>query len=349
MREGADCTADRDHGDLGTRGEKALAVAGELGVMAGQFEAESGGFSVDAVAAADGDGVFVLERSGSQRRHDGVDIFQQDVGGLSQLHRQRGVQHVGTGHALVHEAGVGTHRLGQPGQEGDDVMAGLALDRVDPFDVRGIHGRQFGSAFLADGAGGFQGDRADPGHPLGGEGFHFEPDSIAVLRRPDGGHFGSGVTRNHCFLVRSGRKGQLDSGIPEGKHGVDAGPGGAGPGDHDRRGSGGGQRRGRRFGRRRAAVAPAAAGNPAGYRGRHGDPHRHGRGGAAVAGDDRAAACRRCPAAVGLLENVSRVAASPSRRRCREWKDAAAGDDADHPGGCLHESGQRPGRRRRGA
>ncbi len=51
------------------------------------------------------------------------------------LHRQAGVQHVGAGHALVDEAAVRPDRLGEPGEEGDHVMAGLALDRVDPLDV----------------------------------------------------------------------------------------------------------------------------------------------------------------------------------------------------------------------
>jgi hypothetical protein len=50
--------------------------------------------------------------------------------------REAGVEHVGrAGHALVHEARLGADMLGQIGQEGDDVMLGDALDRVDAVDV----------------------------------------------------------------------------------------------------------------------------------------------------------------------------------------------------------------------
>ena len=150
------------------------------------------GFGVDAVAAADGQGVFVLDRAGLQRRHHGVDVGQQQVGGLGQLHRQGGVQHVGTGHALVHEAAVRTDGLGQPGQEGDDVVAGFPLDRVDPLDVGGVHRGQLGGAFFADVAGGLFGNGADAGHAFGGQGLDLEPDAVAVLGRPDARPFRDG-------------------------------------------------------------------------------------------------------------------------------------------------------------
>src|ERR1700761_751372 len=50
-----------------------------------------------------------------------------------------------------------------------------------------------------------------------------------------------------------------------------------------------------------------------------------GRGGVAIAGNDRAVACGRTSAVVGVLENVSRVAASTSRSRGWGRKDAPAG------------------------
>ena len=355
MREGADRAADRGHGDLRPRGDQARAVAGELGVVAGELQAERGRFGVDAVAAADGQGVFVLERARLQRRQHGVEVRQQQVGRLGQLHRQAGVQHVGTGHALVHEAAVGTDRLGQPGQEGDHVVAGFALDRVDALDVGGVRWRPAWGRPSRGWCG-----RRLPGSRRSGP----------CLRRPaprsrtrcDSGSraprwrpsrvWSNGEPSLPCPMpVRGPAKPLLAIARGEGKHGfVDAGPGGAGPGvmiDVALAGD------------NAVVVGMAVAGLPArqkrpaimlGIARRDGDPHRAGRGGAAVAGDHRAAAGRRPAAAVGLLEDVSRTAARPSRRPTGGgWQDAAPGDDADHPGGCVHEPGQRPGGRRRGA
>ena len=59
----------------------------------------------------------------------------QQVRRLLQLHRQRGVEHVGAGHALVQPAPLGPELLAGPGQEGDHVMLGDRLDRVDRVDV----------------------------------------------------------------------------------------------------------------------------------------------------------------------------------------------------------------------
>ena len=59
---------------------------------------------MDAVAAADGDGVLVLEGAALERGEQRVDVGEQDVGGAHELHVEAGVEHVGGGHALVHEA-----------------------------------------------------------------------------------------------------------------------------------------------------------------------------------------------------------------------------------------------------
>ena len=112
--------------------QQPLAAAGELGVVAGELQTEGGRFGMDAMAAADRQRVLVLERAPLQRRQHRIQVLQQQVGRLGELHRQAGVQHVGAGHAQMHEAAVGADGLGEPGEEGDHVMAGLALDRVDP-------------------------------------------------------------------------------------------------------------------------------------------------------------------------------------------------------------------------
>ncbi len=81
-------------GNLLPRCQQAGAVAGEFRVMPSELEAEGGGFGMDAVAAADGGGVFVLERPRPQRRAQTLHPGQEQIGRARQLHRQAGVEHV---------------------------------------------------------------------------------------------------------------------------------------------------------------------------------------------------------------------------------------------------------------
>jgi hypothetical protein len=90
---------------------------------------------VDAVAAADRRGVLVLLGALAQRGEQQVDVLDQDVGRARELHRERGVEHVRAGHALVHEARLVADLLGDPGEERDHVVPGHRLDRVDRLDV----------------------------------------------------------------------------------------------------------------------------------------------------------------------------------------------------------------------
>ena len=55
----------------------------------------------------------------------------------AELHGEAGVEHVGRGHPLVDEARLGADVLGEVGEEGDDVVLGLALDLVDARDLEG--------------------------------------------------------------------------------------------------------------------------------------------------------------------------------------------------------------------
>jgi hypothetical protein len=62
MCKRADGAADGAGGDFRAGGDQALAVAGEFGVVAGEFQAKAGRLGMDAVAAADGERVLVGER-----------------------------------------------------------------------------------------------------------------------------------------------------------------------------------------------------------------------------------------------------------------------------------------------
>jgi hypothetical protein len=163
-----------------------------FGIEAGEGQAHGGRLGMDAVAAADADGVLVFEGAGLQRGQHPVQIGQQDVGGAHQLHVQRGVQHVRRGHALMDEARlVGADMFGQMGQEGDHVMLGHGLDLVDAGDV------EFDVLGAPDGFGIGLRDHAQLGLGVAGMGLDLEPDAEAGFGRPDGGHFGAGIARDH--------------------------------------------------------------------------------------------------------------------------------------------------------
>ena len=133
--EGADRARDRAGRDLGAGGDQPGRCAVELGVGLRELHAEGRRLGVDAVAAADRHGVLVLEGAPLQRREQGVEVGEQDVGRARQLHGEAGVEHVRAGHPLVDEARLVADVLGEMGQEGDDVVPGHRLDLVDAGDV----------------------------------------------------------------------------------------------------------------------------------------------------------------------------------------------------------------------
>ena len=192
--EGAHRAADRAGRDFGARIPQPRAAAVEFGIGLRQFEPEGDGFGVDAVAAPDGGGQFVFFRPALQRSEQLVHVRQQDVGRADQLDGERRVEHVRAGHALVHEARFLAHMLGHPGQEGDHVVLGHRLDRVDRVDVD----FRVGFPPVPQGLGRAFGHNAQLGELLRRVRLDLEPDAIFRLRLPQGGHFGAGVAGDHC-------------------------------------------------------------------------------------------------------------------------------------------------------
>ena len=164
--------------------------------MAGELEAEGRRLGVDAVAAADAHRLLVFARALFEGGEQPVEIGEQQVAGLDELHRKAGVEHVGRGHALVDEACLRADMLGEIGQKGDDVVFGLRLDLVDAGD--------FPLAALPDRLGGGGGYDAECRLGIAGMRLDLEPDAELVLGRPDGGHFGTAVTRDHGGKSGSG-------------------------------------------------------------------------------------------------------------------------------------------------
>ena len=95
----------------------------------------------------------------------------------------------------MHEARLGADDLGEMGQEGDDVVLGLALDLVDARDIEG--------GVLRLGPDRFRGvlrDHAEFGLRVRRMRLDLEPDPEARLRLPDRGHFRAGIAGDHREL-----------------------------------------------------------------------------------------------------------------------------------------------------
>ena len=141
---------------------------------------------MDPVAAADAERVLVLEGAALERGRHGIDAVGQQGAGTVELHREAGVENVRRGEALVNEAGLRPHVVREVGEEGDHVVAGLALDRIDLF---GIDERL---RMLVDGT--IQRVRrrlrrlAERDQGVERMALDLEPDGEAGLRRPDRGH-----------------------------------------------------------------------------------------------------------------------------------------------------------------
>ena len=190
--ESADGAGERRGGDFLAGGSETAAGAGELGIECGELDAEGRRLGVDAVAAADGDGVLMLEGAATQRGEKLVDVGDEQVGGAHELHVEAGVEDVRRGQALVDEARVRPDDLGQMGQEGDDVVPGLGFDGVDAGDVEG------GVAALGPhGLGRRFRHHADFGHGVEGVRLDLKPDAELGFGRPDRRHGGARIARDH--------------------------------------------------------------------------------------------------------------------------------------------------------
>ena len=183
-------------GDFRARRDQPRPAAVELGIGLRELEPEGHRFGMDAVAAPDRRGVFVLFRAALDGRQQRVEIGQQDVGRAHQLDRKRGVEHVRTGHALVHEARLFAHVLRDPGKEGDHIVLGDRFDRVDRLDID----LRIGRPPVPQGLGGAFGHDAQFAELLGRVRLDLEPDAILRFGLPQSSHFGTGVAGDHGKL-----------------------------------------------------------------------------------------------------------------------------------------------------
>ena len=195
--EGADGAGNACRSRSRAGGGEPFAGAREFRIGDRELEPEGGGLGVDAVRAADGERVLVLLGAALERLHQALDVCDQQIGAARELDCEAGVEHVGRREARVHVARLGADDLGQVGQERDDIVLDLALDRIDARDVEFC-----AVALVPDFLGGLFGHQAELGHGVGGVCLDLEPDAEAGFRLPDFRRLGAAVARDHQAAAR---------------------------------------------------------------------------------------------------------------------------------------------------
>ncbi len=149
----------------------------------------AGGFRVDPVGATDHHETAVLPRPlGGGQLHP-ADALDQQIGGVTQLPGQGGIENIGGGQALVNPAPGRPHVGGHLLKKGEDIVACAGLVFLNLAQI------EFGAA--ADGAGVLGGDDFFPGHALTGQHLDFQPAAQLGFLGPDTGHRRAGITWDH--------------------------------------------------------------------------------------------------------------------------------------------------------
>ena len=132
VRERADGARDLADRGLLERAREPHALAAHLLGEHEQLEAERGGLGVHAVGAADARRVLELARAPHEHAAQALDARREEPPRVADLERERGVEHVARGDAVVHVARVGADRAPRASvSERDHVVAHALLDLGD--------------------------------------------------------------------------------------------------------------------------------------------------------------------------------------------------------------------------
>ena len=167
---------------------------------AGQLEPERRRLGVDAVRAPDRDRLAVLLRPGDDGRECALDPVEHERARFADLQRQRRVEHVRRGQAVVEPAPLLAQLLRDRVDERSDVVVGARLDLGDALGARRHRPRPDRVDRLVR-------DDPDLRPPVERGQFDVEPPAQLRLVRPDRRHGRAGVARNHSSesSVRLGR------------------------------------------------------------------------------------------------------------------------------------------------
>ena len=196
VREGADGARDLAHADVGDGVVEALTPAPQLVPQQAQLPAKGHRLRVDAVAATDADGVDVLAGTALEHGQHAGQLVPQQHPGFAQLHGERGVEHVGAGHAFVEVTSGLADVLPDVGQERDDVVLEHALERIDTLDVE-LRAR-------AAGRGGAYRHLSPRLHRFARQKLDLQHDLKATLDGPERHHLGAAVAGDHLDSTGAG-------------------------------------------------------------------------------------------------------------------------------------------------
>jgi hypothetical protein len=174
------------------------ACAVELEGPAGELDAEGRRLGVHAVRATHLEGFAVLL---GPRRHDGqraVEPGDDEGAGLADLQRERRVDDVGGGEAVVEPAAFLAQPLGHGVDERRRVVVERRLDLRHALRRRPLR-------VLLQRLGRLGGNDAELGPGRGGGELDLEPGLEPALVRPDSGHGRAGVAGNHLTQSRAAR------------------------------------------------------------------------------------------------------------------------------------------------
>src|SRR6185503_19981668 len=178
------------------RSLEAPARAVELEGPAGELEAEGRRLGVDAVRPPDADVVAVTLRLRDDRVLRAFEPRQQELAGRTDLEREPRIDDVGPGQPMMHPAPVGPD-LGRDGvYERGEVVLCLALKLGHALGTRR-------PGLLPDLRDDGCGNSAELGPGLEGGELDVQPARELALLRPDPGHLGSGVARDHRLESRA--------------------------------------------------------------------------------------------------------------------------------------------------
>ena len=119
---------------------ESCAVAVESSRPARELPAERRRLGVDAVRAPDADRVAVLLGAANDGVERAVELDEQELAGVLNLERQRRVDDVGRGEAVVHPPPLGPELLGDGIDERREIVVGDTLDLGDALGRRRLRG-----------------------------------------------------------------------------------------------------------------------------------------------------------------------------------------------------------------
>ena len=175
------------------RSRESVSIAVELERPAGELEPERRRLGVHSVGAADRQRVLELEaRARDNRGERFVERPEEQLTGIAHGERERRVEHVRGGEAVVDPSSFRSDLLRKRVDECGDVVIRRPLELGDAFDGRDVRtlapdrlhcARRYGAELAP------RIERCE---------LHQEPTLELRLLRPDARHFRSGVARDHC-------------------------------------------------------------------------------------------------------------------------------------------------------